>query len=352
MKNGDGSRLPMVAVATAVKSNISLYINGLGTITAFNTVTVRARVEGQLVGVLFREGQMVKSGDILAELDPRPFQVQLNQLEAQLARDEVMLQNALVDLTRYRDLYKENSVAKQQLDTQAALVRQHQATLKMDQAQIEIARLQLSYCKIIAPIGGRVGLRQVDPGNLIHASDSKGLVIITQLQPITILFSIPEDRLPELMKPLRAGVTLPVEAWSRDGGSRLAEGILLAVDNQIDTTTGTVKLKARFLNQDESLFPNQFVTVRLRLDTLKGVTTIPLAAIQRGTQGSFVYLLRADKTVTVRTVRLGPSEDAQAVVEEGISLGEMVVVDGVDKLREGQKVMDRSPKLTHSSHDK
>ncbi|CAK0773306.1 Multidrug resistance protein MdtA [Gammaproteobacteria bacterium] len=331
-------RLPPVAVATAVVADVALYLDGLGTVTALNTVVLHTRVEGQLTKILFREGQMVKAGDTLAEIDPRPFQVQLDQAQAQLARDEALLQNAQVDLARYRGLFKEDSIAKQQLDTQAALVHQYQATHKVDQAQIESARLQLSYCQITAPISGRIGLRQVDPGNLIHTNDQNGLVVITQLQPITVVFPLPEDRLPTLMKSLHTGITLPVEAWNRNGSTRLAEGTLLTVDNQIDPATGTIKLKAQFSNRDENLFPNQFVTVRLRLDTLRGVTTLPSAAIQRGTQGVFVYLVREDQTVTVRSIRLGPSEGNRVTVEEGILPGDRVVVDGLDKLREGARI--------------
>ena len=335
---GERLRPPAVAVATATKGDMPLYVNGLGTVTASNTVILHTRVDGPIEKLLFQEGQMVQAGSLLAEIDPRPFQVQVDQAEGQLAHDQALLQNARVDLARYMGLYKEDSIAKQQLDTQAALVRQYQASIQADQAQVENARLQLSFCHITAPTSGRIGLRQVDVGNLVHSSDQNGLLVITQLQPITVIFPIPEDQLPALMKRLHAGVTLPVEAWSRDNSTHLADGTLLTVDNQIDVTTGTVKLKAQFSNQNEILFPNQFVNVRLLLDTLRGVTILPTAAIQRGSQGNFVYVLQANQTVTVRLVHTGPSEGTQTTVEEGIQPGEPVIVDGVDKLREGMRV--------------
>ncbi len=335
---GERSRTPAVAVAVAKVGDIAQYITGLGSVTAQNTVVLHARVDGQLAKILFKEGQLVQAGDLLAELDPRPFQVQVDQAEGQLARDEALLQNARTDLNRYKGLYKEDSVAKQQLDTQAALVLQYQAGLKADQAQVENARLQLSFCHITAPISGRIGLRQVDAGNLIHSNDQNGLVVITELQPITVVFPVPEDGLPTLMKRLHANAPLPVEAWSRNGSTHLADGTLQSVDNQIDATTGTVKLKAIFANKDEVLFPNQFVNVRLLLDTLRGATTLPVAAIQRGSQGTFVYLLRDDQTVTVRPVRLGPTEGNTVALLEGIQPGDQAVIDGTDKLREGAKV--------------
>ncbi len=335
---GERSRPPAVAVAMAKKQDVPIYLAGLGTVTAVNTVVLHARVDGQITKILFQEGQMVKAGDVLAELDPRPFQVQVDQTEAQLARDAALLENARVDLARYTGLYKEDSVAKQQLDTQAALVRQYQASVKLDQAQIENARLQLSFCHITAPTSGRIGLRQVDVGNLIHSSDPTGLIVITQLQPIGVVFPIPEDQLPTLMKHMNAPTPLPVEAWGRDGSTHLADGTLLTVDNQIDATTGTIKLKAQFPNREAMMFPNQFVNVRLLLETVQGATTLPTAAIQRGSRGTFVYLLRDDQTVTLRPVRLGPTAGTDTTLEDGILPGDRAIVDGSDKLREGMRV--------------
>jgi multidrug efflux system membrane fusion protein len=332
------ARAMPVGVASVGTGDIHTYVTGLGTVVPHQTVTVRTRVDGQLMKVYFREGQFVKKGELLAEIDPRPYQVQLVQAEGQLARDQALLKNAQLDLRRYRGLFKEDSIAKQQLDTQAALVRQYEGTIKADRGQIENAELQLVYSRITAPIRGRLGLRQVDPGNIVHAADQNGLVVITELQPITVIFPIPEDNLPAVMRRLRAGDALPVEAWSRDDRAKLAAGVLLTADNQIDPTTGTIKLKAEFPNEDGVLFPNQFVNARMRLDTLHGATVIPTAAVQRGTQGTFVYLVKPDQTVALRPVNLGPTEGAQVAVESGLVAGDVVVVDGADKLREGSKV--------------
>jgi multidrug efflux system membrane fusion protein len=287
--------------------------------------------------VQFREGQVVKEGDLLAEIDQRPYQVQLGQAEGQLARDEALLKNAQADFERYRVLFEQDSIARQQLDTQASLVRQLEATLKVDRAAIENARLQLTYTRIGAPLSGRLGLRQVDPGNIVRAGDANGLVVITQLQPIASVFTIPEDNLPSVMKKLRAGTRMPVDAYDRAGKVKLASGTLLTVDNQIDPATGTVKLKAQFDNADAALFPNQFVNIRMLVDVLRGVTVIPSAAVQRGTPGTFAYVVKADRTVTVRTLKLGPV-DGDNVTVEGVQPGEMVVTDGADRLREGATV--------------
>ena len=341
---GKGPERPVPVLATTARTkDVGVYLNGLGTVAPLNTVNVKSRVDGQLLRIDFQEGQVVRGGQLLAELDPRPFQVQLMQAEGQKAKDEATLHNAQVDLERYRVLYAQDSIAKQQLDTQAATVAQIQATLKSDQAQIESAKLNLAYARITAPAGGRVGLRQVDVGNIVHAGDTNGIVFITQLQPINVLFTIPADHLPQVLPQIHTGHVLAVDAYDRDLKNKLATGEVLAVDNQIDPTTGTVRIKALFANQNEALFPNQFVNARLLVDTLHGAITIPTSAIQRSPQSTFVYLIKPDQTVETRNVEVQLTEGEDATIRSGLAAGDAVVIDGADKLRPGSKVEVTQP---------
>ena len=334
---GAGGPTPVVA-APATQSDVDVIVNGLGTVTPLRTVTVRSRVEGELVKVLFQEGQLVKAGELLAEIDQRAFQVQLAQAQGQLARDRALLENARLDLERYKTLFAQDSIAKQQVDTQASLVRQYEGAVAVDVSQVDNAKLQLAYSRITAPIAGRIGLRLVDPGNIVRAGDTNGLVVITQLQPVAVLYTVPQDLLPTVMRRLQSGETIAVEAWDREQKAKLAQGTLASADNQVDPQTGTVKLKAQFPNDDAALFPQQFVNVRMKLDTLRDAIVVPSAAVQRGAQGMFVYVVQQDKTVALRTVKLGPLDGQRQAIAEGLQAGEMVVTDGVDRLRPGAQV--------------
>lgn len=328
---------PVVA-ATARIGDIPVYLVGLGSVTALNTAVVKSRVDGQLFRIDFHEGQTVKEGQLLAELDPRPFQVQLMQAQGQKSKDEAALQNARVDLQRYEVLMKQDAIPKQQLDTQLATVKQDEAAVESDQGQVESAKLNLAYCRIAAPIGGRVGLRLVDTGNIVHAADATGIVMVNQVQPITVIFTIAADKLPQVLQQMHAGHQLEVDAFDRDNQKQLATGSLAAVDNQIDQTTGTVRLRAVFPNQEDALFPSQFVNARLLVDTLRHTVLVPTAAIQRSPTSTFVYRVKADHTVDSRPVVVQLSEGDTTALSSGVAPGEIVVTDGVDRLRPGSKV--------------
>lgn len=334
----DPNRAIPVRVATAKSGDIELTITALGTVTARNTATVRPRVDGQLMRVAFREGQLVKAGDLLAEIDPRPFQVQLEQASGQLARDRALLANARLDLERYRGLLAKDSIARQQVDAQASLVQQYEGAVQTDQAQVDSARLQLVYARVTAPIPGRLGLRLVDTGNIVRAGDATGIVVITQTQPINVVFAVPAEHVATVAARLAGSEPLRVEALDRDGGKVLASGKLTTLDNQIDPATGTVKLKAEFANADNALFPNQFVNARLRTETRQGATLVPAAAVQRGAQGSFVYVVDAESKVALKPVTVGPMQGDTVAIEKGVAVGEQLVVDGADKLRDGGRV--------------
>lgn len=338
----DGRTMPVQA-ALARTGDIDVYINALGTVTALNTATVKTRVNGLLDRIIFHDGQNVKKGDALAEIDPRPFQVILDQARGQLARDLALLSSARLDLKRYRELWAKDSIAKQQVDDQEALVLQDEGTVLSDRAQVENAQLNVDFAHITAPLSGRLGIRQVDAGNMVNTTDTNGLVVITQTQPIYVLFAIPSDNIPAVLARMHAGKTLTVDAYDRDGKNKLATGKLLTTDNQVNVTTGTVMIKAEFANTDEALFPNQFVNARLRIETMHNAVLVPTAAIQRGTQGTYVYVVGPDHTVAVRPVTAGAVSGDTIAIEQGLAAGEQVVTDGTDKLRAGAKVEVTTP---------
>lgn len=342
-KNVNADQPLSVGVAPAIKANVPYYLSGLGTVKAYNTVTVHSRVDGQIMKVYFREGQFVHKGDLLAEIDPRPYQVALQQAQGQLAKDEASQKNAMVDLNRYQQLWKAGVMSRQQLDTQQAQVGQYDGAIQSDQAQIASAKLSLSYCRITSPIDGRVGLRLVDPGNIVHATDANGMLVITEVNPIAVMFTLPEDDLPRVMAEMR-GRQLAVEAYGRDNNVKLGTGKLLTIDNQIDPSTGTIKLKSEFENPQLSLWPNQFVNVRLLLSERKGAIVVPSAAVQNGSQGTFVYVVGKDHKADVQPVRVDFTQGNQSVIRQGLHAGDDVVVDGGDKIEPGAVV------VTHMSN--
>jgi multidrug efflux system membrane fusion protein len=338
---------PMSIVPETVsKGDIAVNLNALGTVTSLATVTIRTQISGYLIKVDFKEGDEVKKGDLLAEIDSRPYEATLAQVKGQLARDEALLKGAQVDLARYQGLAAQNAVPRQTLDTQVALVAQDQGTVEADRGMVKSAEVNLQYCRILSPLDGRVGLRQVDQGNYVTPGDANGLVVITQIQPISVLFTVPEDNLQAIAKRLQDGAVLPATAYDRSGATKIADGALQTFDSQIDPTTGTIKLRAQFPNEAKTLYPNQFVNVRLLLDTHKDVTTMSTAAIQRGVPGTFVYLVGADSTVSVRAVQLGVTDGDRVEVKSGLAPGDRVVIDGADKLRDGAKIIVRTETAT------
>ncbi len=328
-----------VGVATIGQGDIRVIVNALGTVTPIATVTVQTQINGQLLEVGFTEGQMVKKGDFLAQIDPRPYQLLQAQYEGQLAHDQGVLAQSQIDLTRYQKLAEQNSIARQQYEDQVYIVQQNQGTVKLDQAQIDQQKLNVIYCRIVSPVTGRIGLRLVDPGNYIQTTNTTGIAVVTQMQPITVIFPVPEDDLPDILPQLNAGKSLEVYAYDRANVKQLATGRVMALDSQIDTTTGTVKVRAQFDNPDMTLFPNQFVNAQLLVKTLHDTVTVPTAAIQRGAPGTYVYVVNADDTVSVRPINIGPNDGPKAAVNSGLSVGERVVVDGTDRLRDGAHVV-------------
>jgi len=340
-RGGPGAMANMpqpVSVATARAGDMPIVITALGTVTPLASVTVRTQLSGTLQSVYFEEGQMVKKGDVLAQIDPRPYQISLANAEGQLARDQALLATAHLDLKRYQTLLSQDSIASQQVDTQASLVRQYEGTVKSDQANVDTYKLDLTYARITAPVSGRVGLRQVDPGNYVTPSDTNGIVVLTQLEPISVIFTTSEDNLPSITKQLRAGKKMPVTAYDRSNTTMLERGSLETLDNQIDTTTGTVKLRASFVNHEQALFPNQFVNARLLVDTIHDAVIVPTSAVLNGSQGQYVYVAKPDNTVSVRLVKVGLVDAERTSIASGLGVDERVVTDGSDRLREGAKI--------------
>lgn len=337
------SRAVPVAVASVVNQDMPVYLTGLGSVTAYNTVGVKSRVDGQLLQVNFREGQIVNKGDLLVLIDPRPYEVQLESAQAQLFKDQASLRDAQLNYQRYKDLLQQSgAMSQQQVDTQKSTADQFEGAVRADQAAIDNAKLQIDYCHIAAPVSGRIGLRLVDAGNIVHASDTNAMLVITQLQPISVIFTLPEDSLPSVVQRMKQG-SLKVDAYDRDDKIKLASGILLTIDNQIDQTTGTDRMKATFDNKDGVLFPNQFVNIHLLLDVRKNSTIVPSVAVQRGPQGNFVYVVKTDKTVEARPVTVALTQSNQSAIANGLQAGESVVIDGQDKLQNGAKIETRSP---------
>jgi multidrug efflux system membrane fusion protein len=339
---GRGGQTMSIVPATIAKGDIGITLNALGTVTSLATVTVRTQISGYLMKIDFTEGQDVKKGDLLVEIDPRPYEAALAQAKGQLARDEALLKGAQVDLTRYQGLAAQNAVPHQTLDTQVALVAQDQGTVEADRGTVRSAEVNLQFCHVLSPLDGRVGLRQVDQGNYVTPSDTNGLVVITQIDPISVLFTVPEDNLPAISKRLQAGAVLPVTAYDRGGTNKIADGTLQTFDSSIDSTTGTIKLRAQFPNQARALYPNQFVNIQLLVDTHKDVTTMPTAGIQRGVPGTFAYVIGADSTVAVRPIKLGITDGDKVEVLSGLNPGDRIVIDGADKLRDGAKINIRA----------
>jgi len=355
-QQGGGGRngAPMSIVPEVVgKGDIGINLNALGTVTSLATVTVRTQISGYLMRVVFKEGDEVKKGDLLAEIDSRPYEATLAQAKGQLARDEAMLKGAQVDLTRYQGLAAQNAVPHQTLDTQIALVAQDQGTVEADKAAVKSAEVNLQYTRIVSPLDGRVGLRQVDQGNYVTPGDASGLVVITQLQPISVLFTVPEDNLQAISKRIQSGAVLPATAYDRSGANKIADGTLQTFDSQIDQTTGTIKLRAQFPNEDRALFPNQFVNIRLLVSTLTGVPVVPRAAVLNGAPGDYVYLVQPGDTVAIRPVKLGPADGERVSIKSGLVPGDRVVVDGTDRLRDGAKInIAGSAKPARGTEDK